>query len=57
MIDEIIITLTPYVLGGTDAVSLVEGKGFEKISNSCSLKLKKASKKNNEIVLDYIVRN
>lgn len=57
MIDEIIVTVTPFVLGGADAVSLVGGKGFEKISNSCSLKLKKASKKNNEIVLDYIVRN
>lgn len=52
LIDEIIITITPYVLGGSTAVSLVEGIGFGKISNS--FKLKKIQKIQNEIVLHYV---
>ena len=38
--DELIITLSPYLIGGNDATSLVEGKGFAKIVNSPNLKLK-----------------
>jgi 2,5-diamino-6-(ribosylamino)-4(3H)-pyrimidinone 5'-phosphate reductase len=51
-VDEIIITVTPYVLGGNTAVSLVEGVGFENISNS--FKLKKIKKIQNELVLHYV---
>ena len=51
MVDEIIITVTPYVLGGSTAISLVEGVGFGKISKS--FKLKKIKKIQNEVVLHY----
>ena len=52
LVDEIIITVTPYVLGGSTAISLVEGIGFENISNS--FKLKKIKKMQNELVLHYV---
>ncbi len=52
LVDEIIITVTPYVLGGSTAISLVEGIGFENISNS--FKLKKIKKIKNELVLHYV---
>ncbi|MGI0017928.1 MAG: 2,5-diamino-6-(ribosylamino)-4(3H)-pyrimidinone 5'-phosphate reductase [Nitrosotalea sp.] len=52
LVDEIIITVTPYVLGGSVAISLVEGIGFAKISNS--FKLKKIEKIQNELVLHYM---
>lgn len=52
LVDEIIITVTPYVLGGSTAISLVEGVGFENISNS--FKLKKIKKIQNELVLHYV---
>ncbi len=52
LVDEIVITITPYVLGGSDAISLVEGIGFSKISNS--FKLKQIKKLQNEIVLRYV---
>lgn len=52
LVDEIIITVTPYILGGSTAVSLVEGIGFENISNS--FKLKKIKKIQNELVLHYV---
>ena len=52
LVDEIIITVTPYILGGNTAISLVEGIGFENISNS--FKLKTIKKIQNELVLHYV---
>lgn len=52
LVDEIIITITPYVIGGYNSISLVEGDGFSKISDS--FKLKKIKKIQNELVLHYI---
>ena len=53
LIDEAIITLTPYILGGKDSVSLVEGIGFKNLDVSTKLKLKKIQKNKNEVVLFY----
>lgn len=52
LVDEIVITVTPYILGGSNAISLVEGVGFGNVSNS--FKLKKIEKLQNEIVLHYV---
>lgn len=54
LVDEIIITIAPFVLGGKDAISLVEGFGFDRISKSPSFKLKKIDKMKNEVVLQYV---
>ena len=51
LIDEAIITLTPYILGGKDSVSLVEGIGFKNLHVSTKLRLKKIQKNKNELVL------
>ena len=53
LIDEAIITLTPYILGGKDSVSLVEGIGFKNLHVSTKLRLKKIQKNKNELVLFY----
>ena len=53
LIDEAIITLTPYILGGKDSVSLVEGIGFKNLDVSTKLKLKKVQKNKSELVLFY----
>lgn len=53
LIDEIIITITPFLVGGKDAISLVEGKGFQKISKSKKFKLLKSIRMGNELVLHY----
>ncbi len=50
--DEILVTIAPFVVGGTDAVSLVGGRGFGKISHS--FKLKQVERLGNEIVLRYV---
>ena len=52
--DELIITLSPYLIGGNNATSLVEGKGFTKIVNSPNLKLKSVKRLKNHLVINYI---
>jgi 2,5-diamino-6-(ribosylamino)-4(3H)-pyrimidinone 5'-phosphate reductase len=54
-VDEIIVTLTPFILGGKNAISLVEGDGFKKISQACSLKLKNVYRTKNELILRYLI--
>ena len=54
LLNELIITLSPYLIGGNDATSFVEGIGFAKISNSPNLKLKSIKRLKNYLVLNYI---
>ena len=54
LFNELIVTLSPYLIGGNDATSFVEGKGFGKISNSPNLKLKSIKRLKNYLVLNYI---
>jgi len=51
--DEVIITVTPYLVGGVVATTLVDGDGFSTIAKSAKLKLKSARRINNEIILHY----
>ena len=53
IIDEAIVTLTPYIIGGKNTISLVEGIGFKNLDKSTKLILKKIQKNNNELVLFY----
>jgi len=53
LIDDIIITLTPYLVGGGTSTTLVDGIGFSKIIGSTRLKLKNVRKVKNEITLHY----
>jgi len=53
IVDEIIVTVTPYILGGRNAVTLVEGEGFKKILSSSKFRLKETSRLGNELILHY----
>jgi len=53
LVDEAIITITPYLVGGITAVTLVDGDGFSTITKSIRLKLKNVIKIKNEVVLHY----
>ena len=53
LVDEIIITITPYLIGGKNAITLVEGEGYSLIQKATKLKLKKTCRLGNEIVLHY----
>jgi len=57
IINELIVTISPVVVGGRDAKTLVEGVGFENIANGIKLKLSNTIIQNkNEIVLFYKLR-
>jgi 2,5-diamino-6-(ribosylamino)-4(3H)-pyrimidinone 5'-phosphate reductase len=49
LFDEMIVTVSPYLIGGNNAVSLVQGVGFDKISKSPNVKRLK-----NHLVLNYL---
>ena len=53
LVDKVIITLTPYLVGGITATTLVDGDGFSTIAKSIRLKLKSVSKMKNEVILHY----
>ncbi|MFX0074157.1 MAG: 2,5-diamino-6-(ribosylamino)-4(3H)-pyrimidinone 5'-phosphate reductase [Candidatus Hermodarchaeota archaeon] len=53
LIDELRITIGPWMVGGTDAVSLVEGEGYAKIRESPSYYLSNVQKNNNYVTLYY----
>ena len=54
LFDELIITLSPFLIGGNDAISLVQGKGFGNVSKSPKLQLKSIKRLKNHLVLNYL---
>jgi len=57
LVDELVVTISPVVIGGRDAITLVEGKGFTNISDGIKMKLSnKIIQNENEIVLFYKLR-
>ena len=53
LVDEAIITITPYLVGGMNATTLVDGDGFSTITESPKLKLKNITKMKDEVILYY----
>jgi 2,5-diamino-6-(ribosylamino)-4(3H)-pyrimidinone 5'-phosphate reductase len=53
LIDEYHVTLTPKLIGGTKAPTLVDGPGFEP-SKVLNLKLKKCVRAGDELYLTYV---
>lgn len=53
LVDEILVTITPYIVGGKESTSLVEGHGFSNMSHS--FRLKQIKRIGNEIVLRYVL--
>jgi 2,5-diamino-6-(ribosylamino)-4(3H)-pyrimidinone 5'-phosphate reductase len=54
LFDELIITISPFLIGGNDAISFIQGQGFKKISNSPNLRLKLIKRLKNHLVLNYV---
>lgn len=53
LVDEIRLTIAPWIVGGSNAVSLVEGEGFSKMTESTKFSLVKVKKRNNYLVIYY----
>ena len=54
LVNELIVTIAPKIVGGRQATTLVEGGGYPNVSNGIKLQLKKVQMQNNgELVLYY----
>ncbi|MBY8984110.1 MAG: 2,5-diamino-6-(ribosylamino)-4(3H)-pyrimidinone 5'-phosphate reductase [Candidatus Lokiarchaeota archaeon] len=53
LIDEIRLSVAPWIIGGKDATSLVEGIGFSKMSKAPKFELLEARTRNNYVILRY----
>lgn len=53
LIDEIRLTIAPWMIGGKNAISLIEGKGFETMNQAPRFKLLEIVNRNNYLVLKY----
>lgn len=53
LFDEILVTITPFIIGGTDAITFVQGRGFDKIIKSPRLRLNIIKRLENYLVLRY----
>jgi len=54
LVDEAMITITPYLVGGMSATTLVDSDGFSNIVKAIRLKLKNVRKIKNEVILHYV---
>ncbi|ABK78370.1 riboflavin specific deaminase [Cenarchaeum symbiosum A] len=55
LVDEMIITIAPVVIGGTGSVPLVGGRGFAGVHRR-AFRLKEALRQGDEVVLHYVKR-
>jgi 2,5-diamino-6-(ribosylamino)-4(3H)-pyrimidinone 5'-phosphate reductase len=53
LVDEIKISIAPWIVGGKNAVSLVEGEGYAKMLESPKYSLFDVSNRNNYVTLNY----
>ena len=54
LFDELILTMSPFLIGGDKSIPFIHGEGFSKIPNSPRLCLKSARRLENHLVLHYI---
>jgi 2,5-diamino-6-(ribosylamino)-4(3H)-pyrimidinone 5'-phosphate reductase len=57
LIDEVRLTIAPWIVGGKDAVSLVEGKGFEYMKHAINFRLISVKHRSNYVILKYKRKN
>jgi len=53
LVNEIRLTIAPWIAGGKEAVSLVEGEGFERMAQAPRFILLEVQSRNNYVVLRY----
>jgi len=53
LIDEIRLTIAPWIVGGQDSTSLVEGEGFEKMIQGPRYELVDVNHRDNYVILKY----
>jgi 2,5-diamino-6-(ribosylamino)-4(3H)-pyrimidinone 5'-phosphate reductase len=54
LFDELVITLSPFLIGSKESISFIHGQGFRKISDSPNLSIKSITRLKNHLVLNYV---
>jgi 2,5-diamino-6-(ribosylamino)-4(3H)-pyrimidinone 5'-phosphate reductase len=54
LVDEIRLTIAPLIIGGQDAISLVEGDGFSRMKDAPRYQLSKVKTRNNYMKLKFL---
>ncbi len=54
LVDEIRLTIAPWIIGGQDAISLVEGDGFSRMMDAPRYQLSKVKTRNNYMKLKFL---
>ena len=57
LVDELRLTIAPWIVGGKEAISLVEGEGYDKMIQGRKFKLVKVSSRDNYVILRYQRKN
>lgn len=55
LVDQISVAVAPRIAGGKEAISLVEGTGYERIAEGVQLRLKKHYELGGDLILEYDV--
>jgi 2,5-diamino-6-(ribosylamino)-4(3H)-pyrimidinone 5'-phosphate reductase len=55
LVDEVRVAIAPRIVGGSDAVTLVEGEGYELVEQGVKLRLKRCYPLGEDYVLEYEV--
>ncbi len=55
LIDEVIVAIAPVIVGGKDAVTLVDGEGFDLVEEGIKLKLRRYYILGEDLILEYEV--
>ncbi|MFQ5997762.1 MAG: 2,5-diamino-6-(ribosylamino)-4(3H)-pyrimidinone 5'-phosphate reductase, partial [Candidatus Bathyarchaeia archaeon] len=53
LVDEIRVAVTPIIIGGQKATTLVDGEGFDSIQNSFRLRLESVQRLDGDVILTY----
>ena len=53
MVDEVVLTVSPRLVGGSAGTTLVEGSGFAMIADGLALRLESVARQGDEVVLHY----
>jgi 2,5-diamino-6-(ribosylamino)-4(3H)-pyrimidinone 5'-phosphate reductase len=56
LVDEVRVAISPVIVGGEKAVTLVEGEGFDLIREGIKLELKKHYLLGRDLILEYVVK-
>ena len=56
LVDDVVLTIAPFIIGGYRATTLVDGEGISKVNRAIRLTLVKSKRQNDEVVLSYRMR-